>query len=87
LIIFFIVIAIMTLSSFLSIPTIFASVYTVPVTTRSMVKGGLQDDAISVPLPLHCPTCTNAIYTTPDFVDLRDTSSTDFKISEFETSK
>lgn len=74
LIIFFLIYAITTLSSFLSILTNSLGVNNMPVTTRSMARGGLQDDASSVPLPLHPPTCTNAIDTTPDCVDLRNSS-------------
>ena len=37
------------------------TIATMPVTTRSMAKGGLQKNITSAPPPFQCPTCTNAI--------------------------
>jgi len=47
--------SITTLLDFSSVPLI------MPVTTRSMARGGLQTNNTSAPLPSLCPTCTNAI--------------------------
>jgi hypothetical protein len=44
--------------------TVFSRVWNrMPVTTRSMTQGGLQNTTSSAPLPSYCLTCPNAIST------------------------
>jgi hypothetical protein len=60
------------LSTFPSPAKSFVSVNNMPVTTRSMAKGGLQDDTNPVLLPSSRLTCNNAITNTPDYGDVRN---------------
>jgi hypothetical protein len=46
-----------------------------PVITRSMAKGGLQDNITSAPLPYNCPTCTNAMAPVSSISDYNNSPS------------
>jgi hypothetical protein len=62
-----------SLTSIISTSMIFISVINMPVTTRSMTKGGLPNDVSSAPLPVHHPTCSNTITNTADSIETHDT--------------
>jgi hypothetical protein len=46
-----------------------------PATTRSMAKGGLQNDVSSAPPPSTCPACTNANTVAPRLGEFEHSSS------------